>query len=131
MLLLLIGAVLGYPFRPLNAVEQKIVGTWKVAFDKSNPPILVVFNADRTFHHRNAGPDTSGSWSASDDQIWIIQGSPPFPNWYVRIEWKLRNWRLWLTPAPTSMVELSDKRFVMEDFEGGVIVLVDRVPNDE
>lgn len=130
VLLLLIGAVLGYPSRPLNAVEQKIVGTWK--YDHNESPFLIVFDSDRTFRFRNPGDGSSGSWSASDDQIWLMSDGPQSSKWYSRIEWKLRYWRRWLTPVPQSIVELSDKRFVMKDPKNlGVRTFFDRVPNDE
>ncbi len=129
VLLLLIGAVLGYPSRPLNAVERKIVGTWK--FDHHESPILIVFASDRTFRFRNPGDGSSGSWSASDDQICSCQTVHSHPSGTVE-----SNGSCGIgdgaDPGSQSIVELSDKRFVMKDPKDlGVRTFFDRVPNDE
>ncbi len=112
---LLICALIGYQFRPLNAVERKLVGTWSL---ESDPQNLVTLHSNRTISHPNDRTAPTGRWSARGDHLWGVQAPPPYPQWLKRMEWRLENHREWLNPGSFDILVLTSTHMVLRRANG-------------
>lgn len=95
--LLIVTAQVAWRYRPLSAMERRLLGTWDIrsgAFDG-----FITFTADRRFTFLFRGrsptvgieiPDIAGSWSASEPRLRYTYDSPYKDFWR---HWK-REWAL-------------------------------------
>ena len=118
LLVLLILGMLAYTYRPLNAVERQLLGTWQL----EEEPILVTFHPDRTLSSQAAkgskGVVMTGSWSARGDQLVHTVHVPSLPTWWDQLKWISQRYDLWLTQKPMRIVELSETRLVFQYADG-------------
>lgn len=66
VLLAFVGSIAWYLYRPLTAVEQRLVGTWR---STTNPTVVVfTLHADRTI---TSPRDPPGRWSVHDNRLYV------------------------------------------------------------
>lgn len=76
---LVVGGLLAWRFRPLNGTERALVGKWKGDYGE------VTFRSNRRFEAGDEafgeGPDETGTWSATEDQLLIDLDVPGPLTW--------------------------------------------------
>jgi hypothetical protein len=109
-LLGLIALNVAWHFRPLNATERKLVGTWSVQTMGWSIGSTTTLTPDRRFQSVHIGTDprivTTGSWSASARTFSMRPDIPwdmkPSPLWIIR-QWATRH------PSSDLTVRASDQ----------------------
>lgn len=101
--LLLLGAPLARRFRPLNGTERALVGRWKGDYGE------MTLSPDRRFEFGDPafgeGPDATGTWTATDDQLFIYLDLPAPATW-GDVWRRTRSFLLRLPPDSDAKIEL-------------------------
>ena len=94
---LLGGVRVAWHFRPLNAMERRLIGTWDIRNHQWDG--FMTFTEDRRFAFRFRGrspeagweiPDMVGSWSVRGKSLYYTYDSPTRDPWsYLKREWVL------------------------------------------
>jgi len=95
--LLLFSGPVAWSFRPLNATERALIGTWRLnAYNGTSSSHRRCFRADRTFEEivcsNGQTSTTTGSWTASPESIRVFNlrnggdsRPPPPAHWRQRL----------------------------------------------
>lgn len=83
VVLLLVGSPIAWSFRPLNAVERRLVGQWRCPSSDARIWTTYTLTADRRaiFDTGFGLPLLSGSWSASDAGLLMSFNGPGPKSW--------------------------------------------------
>ena len=107
LLLLFVGGPLAWLFRPLNATERKLVGTWLFVSDGTQ---RMQFRADRRLAYSNGQDPVEdiATWTAAEDglrlRIFADDVRIAKLGWYARLMASLERFR----PRPPSALRFHD-----------------------
>ena len=88
-LVLMVGVMLAWPFRPLNGTERRLVGAWHLLGDR---PQFLRFTADRRLRYAGGSEpfEEIGTWSAAESGLEIRfhadQARIAKQGWLARLE---------------------------------------------